>query len=99
MIHRAPNVLTSMDKKQHGRRRRILAQGLSDAALRRYEPTIKVHVDKLCQQMKGKDTSSDWSEPRNLGKWGTHFLARGTQAILYSKTNHGRQRATSPSML
>ena len=89
MVHRAPNVLTSIEKKQHGRRRRILAQGLSDAALRRYEPTIKVHVDKLCQQMKGGDTSSEWSEPKNMGKWGTHFPfpERRIQAVLYSKTN------------
>ncbi|KAH8878942.1 cytochrome P450 [Thozetella sp. PMI_491] len=66
LAHRAPNVLTAIDKKIHSRRRRILAQGVSDASLRRYEPTIVAHVRRLCEQIKPPG-SSEWSEDRNLG--------------------------------
>lgn len=71
MVHRAPNILTSVDKKTHGHRRRILAQGLSDASLRRYEPAIKTHVGRLCRQLRAPGRG--WSDAMNLGEWCSYF--------------------------
>jgi cytochrome P450 len=44
--HQAANTLTMINKKEHARRRRIISQGVSDAALRAHEPTILAHIKK-----------------------------------------------------
>ena len=44
--HQAANTLTMINKKEHARRRRIISQGVSDAALRSHEPTILSHIKK-----------------------------------------------------
>jgi len=80
MVHRAPNTLTLIDKKGHGRKRRIISQGFSDSALRGYEPVIMNHVEKLCTQLSnasqvsGKEFDSlpgtgNWSSAQNMAKW------------------------------
>jgi hypothetical protein len=72
MVHRAPNTLTLIDKKQHGRKRRIIGQGFGDTALRGFEGTIMGHVRKFCDAL-AKDLpdgkSGKWSSPQNMGKW------------------------------
>ncbi|KAK2484351.1 hypothetical protein H9L39_02331 [Fusarium oxysporum f. sp. albedinis] len=74
MQHRAPNVLTSVDKKSHGLRRRILSQGLSDSSTRGFEGTIKKHVEQFCLQIEGHaDTSSQWSETRDMSRWSSYL--------------------------
>ncbi|RYP78185.1 hypothetical protein DL771_000662 [Monosporascus sp. 5C6A] len=50
-VHRAPNTFTIRGGKAHARRRRIMAQGLSDKALRGYERRIMMHVNKFCQSL------------------------------------------------
>jgi cytochrome P450 len=80
MVHRAPNTLTLIDKRAHGRKRRIISQGFSDSALRAYEPIIMNHVQKLCAQLAssgntlGRDVKSipeeaKWCPPQNMAKW------------------------------
>ncbi|PGH20061.1 hypothetical protein AJ80_03711 [Polytolypa hystricis UAMH7299] len=80
MVHRAPNTLTLIDKKAHGRKRRILSQGLSEAALRSYQPTILTHIRKLCAQLEGESEmlksdyeSSKWSIAQNMGRWANYL--------------------------
>lgn len=68
MVHRAPNTLTLIDKKAHGRKRRIISQGLSDAALRRYQPAILKHINELCGALVGSKPS-EWSVPRNVAHY------------------------------
>ncbi|PWY87438.1 cytochrome P450 [Aspergillus heteromorphus CBS 117.55] len=68
MVHRAPNTLTLIDKKAHGRKRRIISQGLSDAALRRYQPAILKHITELCTVLTGT-TPGEWSIPRNVAHY------------------------------
>ncbi|RYP12405.1 hypothetical protein DL767_011316 [Monosporascus sp. MG133] len=63
MVHRAPNTFTIRGGKAHARRRRIMAQGLSDKALRGYEPRIMVHVNKFCQSLGSS------LEPKNMAVW------------------------------
>ncbi|EED20867.1 cytochrome P450, putative [Talaromyces stipitatus ATCC 10500] len=65
MVHRAPNTLTLINKKAHGRKRRIISQGLSDAALRRYQPAILKHVNELCSVLVGSDVKQ-WSIAHNM---------------------------------
>ena len=67
MVHRAPNTLTIRGGKDHARRRRILAQGLSQKAQRDYEPRIIENIQKLCNVVLSKFT--DVSEPYEKRKW------------------------------
>ncbi|MCJ1316869.1 hypothetical protein MMC15_002190 [Xylographa vitiligo] len=70
MVHRAPNTLTLVDKKAHGRKRRIISQGLSDASLRGFEPTIMNHVNKLCNILASQAKPSTWSAGASSSKPG-----------------------------
>ncbi|KIL87770.1 hypothetical protein FAVG1_08647 [Fusarium avenaceum] len=74
MQHRAPNVLTAVDKKAHGRRRRILSQGLSDLSTRQFGETFKKHIDKLCNQIdECLGTSTQWSESYDMSRWSSYL--------------------------
>ncbi|KAH6651497.1 cytochrome P450 3A31 [Truncatella angustata] len=72
MVHRAPNTLTIRGGKDHARRRRIMAQGVSERAQRGYEHRIATHIDKLCSiAFQTDDTvgSRSWSVPMDMSKW------------------------------
>lgn len=72
MVHRAPNTLTIRGGKDHARRRRIMAQGVSEKAQRGYEHRIANHINKFCDLAftdPKTDGSDNWSEPKNMAKW------------------------------
>jgi cytochrome P450 len=86
MVHRAPNTLTLIDKKAHGRKRRIIAQGFSEAALRSYEPTILTHIRKFGAELESDSSSTEnwkdvsesrkWSKPHNMARWCRYSATR-----------------------
>lgn len=47
MAYGAHNILTMTDKKRHSHRRRILSQGFSESALRRYDDMICAQIERL----------------------------------------------------
>jgi cytochrome P450 len=72
MVHRAPNTLTIRGGKDHARRRRIMAQGVSEKAQRGYEHRIANHIGKLCDvafPSENTEASRTWSEPMDMSKW------------------------------
>lgn len=69
LVHKAPNILTLKDKKEHSRRRRIVAQGLSDSALKRFDETLISLVNDLCTQIGPTKEDERWSPPRNMADW------------------------------
>lgn len=77
MVHRAPNTLTIRGGKDHSRRRRIMAHGVSEKAQRGYEPRIMEHINKLCDAFLSEgpdihDSDSDdraWSSALNMADW------------------------------
>ncbi|KAH8648628.1 benzoate 4-monooxygenase cytochrome P450 [Xylariales sp. PMI_506] len=87
MVHRAPNIMTTVDKKAHGRRRRILNQALSDSSLRRFEPTIMNHVQKLCHQLEEPTllNASGWSEQKDMGKLSSYFTFDTMTDVVFSE--------------
>jgi cytochrome P450 len=70
MVHRVPSAFTTLDKKVHGKKRRILSQGVSDSAVRNFEPLILKHVEQLCSVVapgSGSPVDSEgWSEGFNV---------------------------------
>lgn len=71
------SILTSWDKKEHGRKRRVIAQGFTEAAVRGYEPIVKENIQTLCTQLLGMSKESNpivqssepWSAPRDMANW------------------------------
>lgn len=71
------STFTAIEKALHGRKRRILGQSFSDAALRSSEAKILMHVDAFCSGLLVKSPIEKseplmveaWSEPRDLGTW------------------------------
>jgi cytochrome P450 len=72
MVHRAPNTLTVIDKKKHGKKRRVISQAFSDNTLKSYESVILEQVQHLCNALrKGSDGQPvpihSWSPAKDIG--------------------------------
>ncbi|TLD11452.1 hypothetical protein PspLS_11924 [Pyricularia sp. CBS 133598] len=68
MIHRAPNTLTISGGREHARRRRILAQGVSERTLRSYEHRIMSHILTLVKVV--SDNANKSVEDQKGRRWG-----------------------------
>lgn len=53
----------------HGRKRRIMSQGFSDASLKAYEPAIVERIDTLCRRLGEKVPGDEWSATFNMADW------------------------------
>ena len=70
-------VLPNTSGSAHARRRRIMAQGVSDKAQRGYEHRIATHITKLCDVLFGsqketpviENSPRTWGEPMDMSKW------------------------------
>jgi cytochrome P450 len=76
------NLAFTPHKKEHGRRRGIIGQGFTDAAMREADPYVKEHVMNLCDRLleAHEDLSSTsidpsaqvtrgWASPKNVSNW------------------------------
>ncbi|EKG10371.1 hypothetical protein MPH_12470 [Macrophomina phaseolina MS6] len=88
LIHKAPNTLTLKDKKEHGRRRRILAQGLSDASLRRFEPKLVELIKELCNQIGPTKDDGQWSSTRNMADWCNYLTFDIMASLIFGLNYH-----------
>jgi cytochrome P450 len=66
MVHQATNTLTVRDRKDHGRRRRVIQQGLSDATLRAFEPYMYEIINRFCDRL--IQTSEEQTALEKLGE-------------------------------
>ncbi|OQE11748.1 hypothetical protein PENVUL_c002G08830 [Penicillium vulpinum] len=78
MVHRAPNTLTVIDKKKHGKKRRVISQAFSDNTLKSYEGVILEQVQHLCNALrKGTDGKpvpvGSWSPPKDTAHLSDYF--------------------------
>ncbi|KAK6540269.1 hypothetical protein TWF694_009082 [Orbilia ellipsospora] len=62
------NVLTSIDKTVHGKKRRILGQGFSDQAIRSYEPIVLERVERFCESLTKEAGSDGWGVVKNMSR-------------------------------
>lgn len=69
-----------IDKAQHARKRRVLAQGLSTSAVKAMEDRMTVHLRTFCNQLHTttpdsanypdqKVTYRQWGPPQNMAEW------------------------------
>lgn len=75
-LRRNAKVVTTFsatDKKEHAFRRRIIAHGFSETALRAMEEDILSHVRVFCREIGNKMNGDDWSEPRNMAQWSSYL--------------------------
>lgn len=61
LTHRTQNVLTLIDRKEHGRRRRMLGAKLSESAIDVHEPRMLRVIDRFVESL-GSSKSVDMSE-------------------------------------
>lgn len=84
---KAPSVLTAITAKEHGRKRRIVSQGLSDSAIMAMEDHVLKNVRNFCGKLVHEDTfeskdrgqleekrsSIGWGKAKNMSLW-TSYL-------------------------
>ena len=63
------NTHNCIEPTQHGRKRRIVAQGFSEGSLAAYEPSIIEQVDALCSAMTDDVGTDGWTEPKDMAEW------------------------------
>lgn len=82
MVHQAANSLTVLDRKDHGRRRRVIQVGLADSTVRAFYPDMFAIINRFCDRLLqtteeqasnngtyGNPGKSDWTNPRNMADW------------------------------
>ncbi|TDZ13988.1 Cytochrome P450 monooxygenase AKT7 [Colletotrichum spinosum] len=75
-VHPAPNTHNARDKDVHARKRRVLAHGFSDSAMKEMERYILGNVRAFTTEI-GRGATSDskgWSSPKNMSDW-CNYLA------------------------
>ncbi|KAK1573706.1 cytochrome P450 [Colletotrichum navitas] len=79
-VHPAPNTHNARDKDVHARKRRVLAHGFSDSAMKEMERYILANVRCFTAEMGRADgaaaaaDSKGWSAPKNMTDW-CNYLA------------------------
>ncbi len=76
VVHGPGNLLGLRDKKEYAKKKKIFSPGFSDAALRRYEPTVIKEIETFCEKMievdptqHAGDSKNGWSPARNVSTW------------------------------
>lgn len=97
---KAPSVLTTITAKEHGRKRRIVGQGLSDSAIAAMEGHVLKHVRKFCNKLlqpeifdggiavnyASKDFKGVWSPPKDMSRWASYLTFDIMGDICFSNT-------------
>lgn len=93
-----PSLMTTITAKKHGRKRRIIAQGLSDGAITAMEDHVLKHVRKFCDKLVqsesgGKSTSlvsedskGRWSSAKDLSRWASYLTFDIMGDVCFSNT-------------
>ena len=70
------SIHTAIDKSMHRRKRKVLAQGLSDDVLKMFEPALLACIKKFCEKLAESQNMSGegWTQPKNMTHWCEFFL-------------------------
>jgi cytochrome P450 len=85
---------SAIDKRLHARKRRVLSQAFSDAAMRGLQPHIVQVIRTFCNAVADVQTSGTsekkhqaaWSTPRNMADWANYMSYDVLGDICYGKS-------------
>ncbi|KAL2419950.1 Cytochrome P450 monooxygenase AKT7 [Exophiala dermatitidis] len=84
MVHRVPNTFTEINRAVHERKRRIVAHGFSDAALRSYEPRIMECISQFKDVLlESKKPGKEWTTPQNMSDLAGNFAFDVMTSLIY----------------
>ncbi|PWY74301.1 putative cytochrome P450 [Aspergillus heteromorphus CBS 117.55] len=95
------STLTAVDNKVHGRKRRILSQGLSDQNLKLLEPTLLRTVDRLCSRLAERQddfspayqtTDDGWTCPKNMSEWCDYYTFDVMTELVFGRSLHALEK-------
>ncbi|KAL3419085.1 benzoate 4-monooxygenase cytochrome p450 [Phlyctema vagabunda] len=78
------------DAKEHGRRRRVISQCLSETNVRAFEPTISSQIDNFIKCL-APSAGMEWSAVMNMSKWCDHHLFDLMTKIIFSASYNALQ--------
>jgi cytochrome P450 len=93
-----PSIQTAIDKKVHARKRRVLAQGFSENAVRGLEPQILACTEALSRQIESTASPLDarhaadgrdealWGVASDMGAWVHNFTFDVMGVMVFSKS-------------
>lgn len=98
-VHPAANTHNTRDKEQHARKRRVLSQAFSDAAMREMQRYILANIRTFCHQIglpdggAGDDEKkSGWTQPRNMSDWCNYLAMDILGDLSFGKAFHMLER-------
>ena len=87
-VHPAPNTHNSRDRDVHARKRRVMAQGFGDAAVRGMEGWILGNVRVFCERVGEGAGEEGWSGVRNMSDWFSYLAMDVLGDLCYGKAFH-----------
>ena len=93
-VHPAPNTHNTRDKALHARKRRVLSQAFSDAAIKQMERYVLANVRTFCQQIGAgaADDRKGWSLPKNMSDWCNYLSMDILGDLCFGKAFHMLER-------
>ncbi|PYH91554.1 putative cytochrome P450 [Aspergillus ellipticus CBS 707.79] len=91
------STLSTVNKKVHGRKRRLLSQGLSDHSLKLLEPTLLNTVDRLCDRLAEKQDNfsppdqpieDGWTCAKNMAEWCDFYTFDVITELVFGRSLH-----------
>ena len=107
-------MLTAITAKEHGRKRRIVSQGLSDSAIAAMEDHVLKHVRNFCDKLmrpdlfenqmpplahSREDTTEMWSPAKNMSRWASYLTFDIMGDLCFSNTFNMLESSTNHYML
>lgn len=97
-VHPAANTHNTRDKEVHARKRRVLSQAFSDAAVKKMQHYIVGNVRAFCDQIGlgggggGGGGAKGWSAPRNMADWCNYLAMDILGDLSFGKAFHMLER-------
>jgi len=82
------STMSEINKVNHARKRRIVAQGLTSTSMKHLTPKIITCIDTLTRNLAKSSALLDnkgWTEPKDMGDWTNWFTADVMGSIVFSR--------------
>jgi len=89
-VHPAPNTHNTRDREVHARKRRVLAHGFGDAAMREMETYVLQNVRRFCAQLGSgaKDDWKGWTQGKVMSDWCNYLAMDILGDLCFGKAFH-----------